>query len=99
MSDDVDSSALEADFAVCGGEKRVVPAHADVVAGEELGPALPDDDRSGFGRLAAVQLNASVLRVAVSAVSRRALSLFMCHDQYLNLVSNSCRFSLIGNHT
>ena len=44
-SDDVDSSALEADFAVGGREKRIVPAHTDVVAGEELGPALPDDDR------------------------------------------------------
>ena len=79
-SDNVDSSALEADCSVGGCEQRVVLAHADVVAGEELGAALPDEDRSGLGRLAAVQLDASVLRIAVSAVSRRALSLFMCHN-------------------
>jgi len=65
----VDFSALEADRALGCREKRVVPAHADVAAGEELGPALPEDYRSGFGLLAAKQLHASVLWVAVPAVS------------------------------
>ncbi len=96
LSDYVDFSALETDFPIRSGEKRVVPAHSDVVAGKELSSALPDDNRPGFGRLAAVQFHTPVLRIAVSAVSRRALSLFMCHNQ-LPLISVQF-LSISGKH-
>src|SRR5688572_5936272 len=76
---DVDLAALELDGAVLEREDRVVAAEADVEAGLELGAALADDDRAGADRLAAVRLDAAVLGVAVAAVLRRALTLFMCH--------------------
>jgi len=66
----VDFSALETHLSFGRSEQRVVPAHADVGAGKELGPALSDDYRAGFRRLASVELYASVLRIAVSAVPR-----------------------------
>ena len=81
FSDNVDFSALKLHFSIRGGEQRIVPAHADVGAGKEFRPALPDDDCAGFGCLAPVQFYTSVLRITVSAVSRGALSFFMCHNQ------------------
>ena len=81
FSDNVDFSALEAYLSICGGEQRIVPAHTDVIAGEEFRPALSYDNRPGFGHLAAVQFHTPVLGITVSAVSRRALSLFMCHNK------------------
>ena len=81
LSDNVDFSALEADRSGCGCEKGVVLAHADIGAREELCPALSHDDRACLYHLTAEQLYASVLRIAVSAVPRRALSFFMCHNQ------------------
>ena len=68
-SDHVNLSALEFDGAVGGCEEREVLADADIRSGEEPRPALADDYRAGLDGLAAVQLEASKLRVAVSAVS------------------------------
>jgi hypothetical protein len=79
----VDLSALEANCAICGGEQRKVFAYADIPAGEELCSALPDKDRAGCHLLAAKHLYASILGIAVPAVSGRALSLLMCHNWYL----------------
>jgi len=81
LSVDMDFSALETDCSLRGGEQRVVPSHADVAAGKEFCSALPDDDGAGGNRLAAEQFHTSVLGVAVPAVSRRTLSLFMCHSK------------------
>ena len=81
FSDNVDFSALKLYLSIRGGEQRIVPAHTDVGAGKEFRPALPDDDCAGFGYLAPIQFYTSVLRITVSAVSRGALSLFMCHNQ------------------
>ena len=44
FSDDVDFPALEAYLPVGGCEQRIVPAHADVGAGEELRAALSYDN-------------------------------------------------------
>jgi len=81
FSDDVNFSALELYQSIRGGEQRIVPAHTHVGAGEEFRPALSYDDCAGFGCLATIQFYTSVLRIAVSAVPRGALSLFMCHNQ------------------
>ena len=50
------------------GKERVVVALAHVIAGMELGPALPYDDRTCVHLLAVEALHAEVLRIAVSAV-------------------------------
>jgi hypothetical protein len=88
QSFDVDFSALEADFPICGGEQGVVPSHTDIMAREELCAALPDYYRTGLYRLAAVQFHTSILRIAIPAISRRALSLFMCHSKLPFLYQN-----------
>ena len=80
FSDNVDFSALKLHLSIRGGEQRIIPAHADIGAGEEFRPALPYDDCAGFGYLAPIQFYTSVLRITVSAISRGALSLFMCHN-------------------
>jgi hypothetical protein len=83
----VDSSALELYLSINSGEQRIIPAHTHVGAREEFRSALPNYDRACFDGLAAIPFNASVLRIAVSAVPRRALSLFMCHNM-LPLIAN-----------
>ena len=82
---DVDApvAAVEADVAVGKGKKGVVPAHADVVAGVELGAALADKDGAGGDELAPVALHAEALAVTVATVACRPLTFFMCHDGLL----------------
>jgi hypothetical protein len=81
LLNDVDFSALETDDTFGGSEEGVVSSHADVEAGEEFGAALAYDYRAGRRFLAAEQLYAAILGVAVSAVSGRALTFFMCHSK------------------
>lgn len=47
---DVDStiSFVETDPTMGKGEKSMIPAHSDVLAGLEFGAALADDDRAGW---------------------------------------------------
>ena len=61
-------SALEANYTVGSGEKRIVPAHPDTGAREELRPALPHNNRTSLSRLTTEQLHTPILRVAVSSV-------------------------------
>ena len=75
----VNFSALETDGAVGGGKQGVIPAHSNVMAGEEFRSALANNNRAVLGSLAAVKLYATELWVAVPAVPGRALSFFMCH--------------------
>ena len=77
--DNMNFAALKTYLPVCLGEQSIVSAHADVIAGEKFRAALPYNYRAGGDRLAGVQFDAAILRIAVSAVSRRALSFFMCH--------------------
>ena len=72
-------TALETHLPIGFCEQGKVPAHADIIAGEKFRAALPYNYRAGGNRLAGVQFYPSILRVAVSAVSRRALSFFMSH--------------------
>jgi hypothetical protein len=82
---DVDApvAAIEADMAVGEGEEGVVPSHADVVAGMELGAALADENGAGEDELSAVPFHAETLAMAVAAVACRSLTFFMCHDELL----------------
>src|SRR5271170_1140880 len=80
---------LKFDFAVDQGEERVIPAAADVKTGVELRAALAKDDRSCPHHLPAVCLDATVLRIAVSAVSRRTGAFLMSH----NITSGPARFA------
>jgi len=66
----MDFSALEAHLSICGGEQRIIPAHTDVAAREEFRSTLPDNDGASLYYLAAKQLYASILGVAISAVPR-----------------------------
>jgi hypothetical protein len=68
--DDIDFSTRELDLAVADCEKSKVPAHLDVFAGKKFGSALPNDDTARLGDFTGIQLNTSVFRIAVSAVSR-----------------------------
>src|SRR4029079_7741708 len=61
-------------------EQRVVFATPHVQARPEAPAALPHEDRSARHEVAVEALDAEPLRVAVAAISRTALSLFVCHD-------------------
>src|SRR5687768_1787269 len=63
------ASALEFDDSRRAGEEGVVFSEADIKTGEELGPPLTHDDGARLDGLAAVRLNAKVLRIAVPPVS------------------------------
>ncbi len=78
---DVDApvAAIKADVSVGKGEKRVIPAHADVGAGVEFGAALADEDGTGEHELATEALYAKPLAVAVPTVACGSLTFFMCH--------------------
>src|SRR3954453_607838 len=64
--------ALELHVAIDQGEDRVVAAEADIGAGPDLGPALPDDDVAGEHGLAAVLLDAEAPAGGVAPVARGA---------------------------
>ena len=80
ISDDVYFFPLEFNCSVGGGEEGEVPSHGDISSGEEFCAALAYDNRACLCELSSEKLNAPVLWVAVSAVSCRALSLFMSHS-------------------
>src|SRR5690242_2414528 len=56
---------LELDLAVDQREQRVVAAEADAGPRVEARAALANDDVAGFDRLAAVDLDAEVLRIRI----------------------------------
>jgi len=69
-----------ADGAVLQSEQRPVTAHADILAGMELGAALTNDDAAGDDGLAAEDLDPKTLRVTLAAVGGCSLTFFMRHD-------------------
>src|SRR5882757_6833579 len=69
----------ERDDAVDGGEKGVVAADADILAGVHLGAALPDQDVAGQDLLAAEAFYAQPLARGIAAVTRGAACFFVCH--------------------
>src|SRR5439155_27327755 len=69
------------DRALVDRAQRVVAAHADPVAGMELGAALAHDDVAGNHDLAAELLDAEPPAGAVAAVARGAACLLMRHPK------------------
>src|SRR5262245_6127768 len=59
--------------------ERMVLAHADVVAGMDLGSALPHDDAAGGDELSAVGLDAQALGLGIAAVAGAAACFLVCH--------------------
>src|SRR4029079_18017788 len=60
-------------------EQGEVATHADIFAGMDAGTDLTHQDVPRLRRLAAEDLDAAALRIAVAPVARAALSLFMSH--------------------
>ena len=60
---------LELHFAVDEGEEGEIASPVHVEARAELRSTLTDDDRSGFGRLACIELDPQHFRLAVASVS------------------------------
>ena len=78
------SAALGGPFklhlAVDGGEDSVIPTEANVSAGLYPGPALPDDYSAAGDALSAIPFDSKPFRIAISAVTGAAASLFMSHQ-------------------
>src|SRR6185503_15269397 len=60
-------------------EEGPVATRADPGASVEVGAGLADDDVARDGVLAVRDLHTAVFRLGVAAVTRAALSFFMCH--------------------
>jgi hypothetical protein len=65
-----DPPTFEYHHPILEGEQGVIFAPADKPTGLERCSALPNDNRTDFGFLAAVQLHTAILRIAVPPVSR-----------------------------
>src|SRR5262250_2891161 len=71
--------AMEGDLAPDRRENRVVLAHADIVAGVELGAALAQDDIAGKHDLAPEAFHAQAPAGAVASVAGTAARFLMGH--------------------
>ncbi len=69
--------ALVLHHAVDPGEERIVAPLAHVRARVELGPALPNENRTRMHLLAVKPFDPEILGLAVSSVSRASDSFFM----------------------
>src|SRR5690606_4131855 len=90
--------ALDAEVHVAVDQRvqRVVAAQAHARTRMELGAALADDDVAGLDGLAAVDLDAQVLRVGVAAVARGTDALLVCHDCFsLTLDAGDLDFGVV----
>ena len=75
----MDAAALKFDHTFGQREERVVLADADLEPGLEACSTLPNNDRTGLGGLASVELHAAELRVGIATVFGRTLTFFMSH--------------------
>jgi hypothetical protein len=79
------------------GKDRVIAAHANAIAGLELGATLADDDIARSYLFATELFHAQSLGMTVSPVSAAAATLFVSHSLTLtfhNLVNHQTRISL-----
>ncbi len=77
----VNFPALKTHYSFCRGKKRKVSAHTDISAWKKFSAALPHKDRAGLRQLARIELDSSILSIAVSAVPGGTLSFFMSHNK------------------
>ena len=91
----VNFSALKAHCSFRRGKKRIVSAHADISAWKKFSAALPHKDRAGLRYLARIELDSSILSIAVSAVPGGTLSFFMCHNKSPLIINFTCRIPIL----
>src|SRR5437868_6884691 len=70
------------DIAVDQGEQRVVTAHADMIAGLDLGAALANNNATCCNQLSIKAFYTEHLGVAVPAIAGTTHTFFMCHDLF-----------------
>ena len=70
---------IEADLSIGEGEKRPIPTGADILAGNELGAALPDQDTARGDKLPAIPFDPQSLAYTVASVSDASLTFLVCH--------------------
>src|SRR6266700_7094009 len=76
---DAPTAFVEPDLTVHESEQRPIASGAHVLAGEELGAALADQDAAGGHELAAESFHPKPLADAVAAIADTALTFLMCH--------------------
>ena len=91
----VNFSALKAHCSFCRGKKRVVLTHTDISAWKKFSTTLPHKDRAGLGYLARIELDSSILSIAVSAVPGGTLSFFMCHNKSPLIINFAYRIPIL----
>jgi hypothetical protein len=69
---------VEIDFAIGESEQCPISARADVLAGDEFGAALADENTAGGDELTAESLHAQPFANAVASIADTALTLPMC---------------------
>jgi hypothetical protein len=78
---DVDAAAafIKNNLAIDEGEQSPITAGAYILAGEEFGSALTNENAAGSYGFAAVTLYAEPLANAIAPVTDATLTFFMCH--------------------
>ena len=71
---------FEFNLTVDEGEKGVIGATADVVAGMDLGASLTEKDVAGSYKLTVLSLDTETLRLTVTTVLGRTYTFFMCKE-------------------
>jgi hypothetical protein len=77
--------AVELDLAIDEGEQGPVASGADIVARDEFGAALADDDAARGDMFAAEAFYAEAFAITITAVSATALAFLMCHTRLNSL--------------
>ena len=79
--EDIDATALFIEFhlAINQCKKSPIAPGAHILAGDELGSALADEDGSCGDMLTAKSFYAEALAVTVTAITAAALAFLMCH--------------------
>lgn len=73
---------VKRDLAIHESEERPIAADANVLAGVEIRPALPDEDTAGSDNLASEPLHTEALADAVATIANTALTFLMCHKSF-----------------
>jgi len=81
VSDDIDpmSVLVERHLAINECEESPIAAGANILAGDELGAALPNEDAASGDELSAKPFYSESLADAVATVADAALTFLMCH--------------------
>ena len=70
---------IELDLTILESEEGPIATGANILASDEFGAALTDDDTAGSDMFTAKSLHSEALRITVTAISATALTFFMSH--------------------